>query len=261
MIRGLIFDYGGTLDSRGDHWSEVIWEAYLSQMNEEEERERNSEDIGDVFAHIDREEFRAAYVHAERALEESGIILPSDTFLDVMRKKTNLQLEYLEAYTPQRCESIALRCYNSARVCVEESKQTLRELSQHYPIVIVSNFYGNLQSVIEDFGLSPYVSAAIDSTVVGIRKPDPAIFALGLEALAEIIPNLTPEEVIVVGDSIANDILPAHSLGCRTVLLPGKPWDSSRRLPRLPRDTFKIKSIGQLVEIIDSMEENMLKTL
>ncbi len=28
-IRGIIFDYGGTLDSRGDHWSHIIREAYL----------------------------------------------------------------------------------------------------------------------------------------------------------------------------------------------------------------------------------------
>ena len=28
MIKGLIFDYGGTLDSRGVHWSEVLWQGY-----------------------------------------------------------------------------------------------------------------------------------------------------------------------------------------------------------------------------------------
>ena len=31
---GIIFDYGGTLDSRGDHWSEVIWRAYVSERAE-----------------------------------------------------------------------------------------------------------------------------------------------------------------------------------------------------------------------------------
>ena len=28
MIKGIIFDYGGTIDSRGVHWSEVIWQGY-----------------------------------------------------------------------------------------------------------------------------------------------------------------------------------------------------------------------------------------
>ena len=27
-IKGIIFDYGGTLDSRGDHWSHIILDAY-----------------------------------------------------------------------------------------------------------------------------------------------------------------------------------------------------------------------------------------
>ena len=27
-IKGIIFDYGGTLDTRGDHWSEVLWQGY-----------------------------------------------------------------------------------------------------------------------------------------------------------------------------------------------------------------------------------------
>ena len=27
-IKGIIFDYGGTLDTGGDHWSEVIWDAW-----------------------------------------------------------------------------------------------------------------------------------------------------------------------------------------------------------------------------------------
>ena len=27
-VKGIIFDYGGTLDTRGDHWSEVLWKGY-----------------------------------------------------------------------------------------------------------------------------------------------------------------------------------------------------------------------------------------
>ena len=27
-IKGIIFDYGGTIDSNGLHWAEVIWKAY-----------------------------------------------------------------------------------------------------------------------------------------------------------------------------------------------------------------------------------------
>ena len=28
QLKGIIFDYGGTLDTDGLHWSEVLWTAY-----------------------------------------------------------------------------------------------------------------------------------------------------------------------------------------------------------------------------------------
>ena len=34
-IKGLIFDYGGTLDTNGIHWSEVLWEMYLHRGSNE----------------------------------------------------------------------------------------------------------------------------------------------------------------------------------------------------------------------------------
>jgi putative hydrolase of the HAD superfamily len=32
MIKGIIFDYGGTLDTRGNHWGKVLWHAYERQQ-------------------------------------------------------------------------------------------------------------------------------------------------------------------------------------------------------------------------------------
>ncbi|MDE6393796.1 MAG: HAD family hydrolase, partial [Duncaniella sp.] len=172
-IRAIIFDYGGTLDSRGDHWSEVIRRAYEAEG-----------------LRIPHETFRDAYVHAERALDGSGIILPDDNYLAVMRKKIVLQFKHLgigattpsplttqhvthlPAITPL-AEAVATRCYESARECVRESAETLARLAAHYPIGIVSNFYGNVRAVLDDFGLTPMLTAVIDSTAIGIRKPDP----------------------------------------------------------------------------------------
>lgn len=239
LLKAIIFDYGGTLDSRGDHWSEVIWRAYVAE---------GADSVG-------REAFRDAYVHAERALDGSGIILPTDNFLAVMRKKTALQLHHLGIYTPQLSESIATRCYNAARECTEESHHTLSHLASRYPIAIVSNFYGNIRTVLTDFGLMPCISAVVDSTEAGIRKPDPAIFRLGIDRLATTLESshgttLHPAEVLVVGDSISKDILPARSLGCRTALLPGTPWDSTRPQPTPPADTIILHTLNDLTSLI-----------
>jgi putative hydrolase of the HAD superfamily len=86
-------------------------------------------------------------------------------------------------------------------------------------MVLVSNFYGNVESVLTDFGLRHYFKQIIESAVVGVRKPDPQIFALGVEAL-----GLQAQEVLVIGDSYKKDIVPAESLGCRVAWIKGKGW-------------------------------------
>ena len=50
-IKGIIFDYGGTIDTNGTHWGEVIWDAYqVTGVN------------------VSKELFREAYIHGERTL-------------------------------------------------------------------------------------------------------------------------------------------------------------------------------------------------
>lgn len=60
-IEGIIFDYGGTIDSRGVHWSWVIWDGYRH-----------------AGAGVGLEQFREAYVYAERELARVRHIMPGD---------------------------------------------------------------------------------------------------------------------------------------------------------------------------------------
>ncbi|MDE5799671.1 MAG: HAD-IA family hydrolase, partial [Paramuribaculum sp.] len=222
-IRGVIFDYGGTLDTGGTHWSHVIADAYAkSGLN------------------VDSDTFRHAYVEAEREMEHEPIVKPTDTFREVMLKKIRLELKHIEGTDPALAEPIAEKCYNYARSCVESSRPVLSELSGSCRLALVSNFYGNIRSVLANFGIARFFEVVIDSTEVGVRKPSPEIFRIALEAM-----ELRPEQTIVVGDSIKNDILPAASLGCRTVLVDGRGWDGtlSSEDPRLPADTTVITNI------------------
>ena len=77
--------------------------------------------------------------------------------------------------------------------------------------------------------------------MVGVRKPDPAIFALGVEAL-----GLRPEEVLVIGDSYKKDILPARSLGCRTAWLKGKGWTADEDLVE---DSAAISTLSEVLDM------------
>ena len=68
-IKGIIFDYGGTLDTRGDHWSEVLWQGYehfgIGVADDEEVEPGVS---------IHKQAFRDAYVYGERALAVNCIL-------------------------------------------------------------------------------------------------------------------------------------------------------------------------------------------
>lgn len=231
-IQGVIFDYGGTLDSRGVHWSEVIWRGY--------ERAR---------VNVDKAVFRDAYVYAERLLAKQPLILPEYTFFDLMKVKVRHELLYLcehdvvsTADVETLTEDIAGYCYESARACVEEALPVLDALRSRFPMVMVSNFYGNLTSVLRDFDLLKYFDAVVESAVVGVRKPDAAIFALGVEKM-----GIPANKVLVIGDSYSKDIVPATSLGCKTVWLKGVGWGDE---PINECGAIEVKKLSEVVDAV-----------
>ena len=230
MIRGYIFDYGGTLDTGGHHWGKVIWHAYQRQ-------------------HVPVSEalFREAYVHAERTLGKNPIIKPDFTFYKTIETKIRIQLEYLQqkgvlspltSYLSPLTECI----YDATVAETARSRKVLLQLKEQFPMVLVSNFYGNISTVLQEFSLDGLFQHIVDSAVVGVRKPDPRIFTLGVEAL-----GLSPSEVVVVGDSIDKDIIPARQAGCHTVWFRGEGWTDD------PVDESQaehiINSLAELVEM------------
>ena len=78
-VKGILFDYGGTIDSNGMHWAEVIWMAYEA-----------------LKVPVSKAVFRDAYVHGERTLGKNPIVKPHHTFLDMLRLKSDLQIQWLK---------------------------------------------------------------------------------------------------------------------------------------------------------------------
>ena len=86
---------------------------------------------------------------------------------------------------------------------------------------VISNSNGSVRRALEIAGLADDLAFVIDSTVVGIAKPDPRIFALGLEAT-----GTTAAETLYVGDSYFVDVVGARRVGWQAVLFdPGSVWD------------------------------------
>lgn len=257
-MKGLIFDYGATIDSGGRHWSEVIWEGYCQ-----------------CSLPVTKESFRQAYIYTERYVSFNPVIQPTYNFFELMQTRIGIQIDYLigqgllnedillttlkifcegevpivddmHELTQHFVDIIAGYCYDYARRCTLDNIPLLEKLSDHYEIALVSNFYGNLSAVIQDFGLSRCFRVVVDSAVVGIRKPDPAIFQLAIDRL-----KLKPEDITVIGDSYKKDIEPARALGCNAIWLKGSSWDNSD-------DTIEYEPmVTSLLQLFDMLQKNV----
>ena len=273
-IKGIIFDYGGTLDTRGDHWSEVLWQGYehfgIGVAADEEVEPGVS---------IHKQAFRDAYVYGERALAVNPIVTPDFHFEDILREKLILELNFLAGKelletgkddaekqaklgndSDASSESLFLSLSDSEihQISVDmahyinaktldllhENKQVLEHLKQAgYPMVLVSNFYGNINQVLKDAEIDGYFKEVIESAVVGVRKPNPAIFALGVCAL-----DLPASQVLVVGDTYGKDIIPAHKLGCHTLWIKGLQWEEKQVDESIPDGI--IRKLSEMEEFL-----------
>lgn len=220
-IQGVIFDYGGTIDTNSRHWAEVLWEKYV-----------------EVNVPVDKESFREAYVHGERTLAKVRLVLPEHDFHEVLRIKTRIQVEYLveqgklngqDAQVNAYASKVADLCYDYVLNVLERTRPVVQKLSEHYKLVLVSNFYGNIETILKDFGLASFFSAVVESSVVGVRKPDPAIYQLGVDAM-----GYPAEKVLVVGDSFSKDVVPAKKVGCQVAWLKGQGWGNEEIDESLP---------------------------
>lgn len=191
-MKAIIFDFGGTLDTNGIHWSEFFWDVY-QKFN-----------VGVTKAEYDR-----AYVEGEK---EMGKV--DGLFRDVLMRQLSNQFKYLDSLDNKLIERMVDYCYNEAKNYLKKSKEILSELKKNFKLGIVSNFYGNIEEVCREFGIREYLDAVADSTVVGVRKPDPKIFEITIKEL-----DVEAEDAFVVGDSYESDIVPAKGIGCKTIWL------------------------------------------
>ncbi len=83
-----------------------------------------------------------------------------------------------------------------------------------YRLAVISNADGRIQALLERVGLLSHFEFVIDSEVVGLEKPDAAIFLEGCRRL-----KLRPEECLYVGDLYPVDYVGARTAGLQAVLL------------------------------------------
>lgn len=77
---------------------------------------------------------------------------------------------------------------------------------------MIANQSAGTSERLEKFGIRKYIDLVIASAEEGVSKPDKRIFEIALERS-----NCKPENAVMIGDRIDNDIVPAKQLGMKTI--------------------------------------------
>lgn len=194
----VLFDFGGTLDANGIPWKERM----LAILQREGVQRPN-------------EELTQAFYQADDSLV--GTISPGLSFQQTVELLVQRLLQALGIANDMLSQKISGYFIQEAQDQISTNVTFLTELSHHYRLGIVSNFYGNLATVCHDVGLAPFFGEMIDSTTVGYTKPDPDIFSAALTTL-----HSSPAQAVFIGDSLHRDMAGARNIGMAHIWLTPK---------------------------------------
>ncbi|MBL0419806.1 HAD family hydrolase [Ramlibacter sp. AW1] len=90
----------------------------------------------------------------------------------------------------------------------EDALPAIEFLAGRFPLVSLSNGNADLARI----GVAGHFRAAICAREFGVAKPDPRIFHAAAGAV-----DLSPEQVLHVGDDVLLDVLGAHNAGMQSV--------------------------------------------
>ncbi|MBP5554827.1 MAG: HAD family hydrolase [Lachnospiraceae bacterium] len=106
-----------------------------------------------------------------------------------------------------------------------DTEEVLTALHEKYNIGIIANQMYGTEDRLEAFGIRKFIDVVVASAEEGTQKPDRKIFDIAFERA-----GCTPEEAVMIGDRIDNDIVPAKKLGMKTIWIKqgfGRFWQLS----------------------------------
>jgi putative hydrolase of the HAD superfamily len=126
-------------------------------------------------------------------------------------------------------------------VAVDGARTVVAELKRRgYRLGVVSNAEGQVARDLDRAGFAGLFETVVDSFLVGVAKPDPAIFAMALGRL-----GLSAERTVFVGDVPSVDVAGARSAGLAAILL-----DRHDLYPMAP--VPRMRSVRELPDLLGS---------
>lgn len=134
-------------------------------------------------------------------------------------------------------------------VLFPETKNCLESLSKKYNLGVIANQSLGLKERLENWGILKHFDVVVSSAEEGISKPDSEIFRRAL-LRAECAPN----EAIMVGDRLDNDIIPANKIGMKTVWI--KQGFGKYQVPVIQQEkaNYSISNLNELCRILEGQK-------
>jgi HAD superfamily hydrolase (TIGR01549 family) len=117
--------------------------------------------------------------------------------------------------------------------------ETIAFFYRKYHLGIIANQMPGTKERLKKWGLLPYFSVVASSDEIGIEKPETGLFFAAVE-----LADCRPDEAVMIGDRLDNDIKPAQRVGMKTIWVKkgyGRYGDPSllSRQPDLTADTVE----------------------
>jgi 5'-nucleotidase len=221
-LTAILFDYGGTLDGDAQHWFDHFVRLYA-----------------EAGADVPYAALKDAFYTADDALGGLPDIRTFD--LDrTLRTHVELQMRRLRRDDSPLARRLADAFIADTRAAWDRNRPLLRSLADRFRLGVVSNNYGNLPTLLDEAALAPF-AVVLDSSLVGVAKPDRAIYELAAGRL-----DVVPSSVLHVGDSWERDVVPADAVGMRTAWL-ARPDAAT---PAAPPNVWRIASLLELEALL-----------
>lgn len=123
-------------------------------------------------------------------------------------------------------------------------QKVLEHLSQNYKLGIIANQTLGTKERLDNWGIGKYFDVVVASAETGFAKPDLKIFNIALEQA-----KCHPNEAVMIGDRIDNDIVPARKLGMKTIWIR---QGFSKLYQKKQEDEFDI-SVDSLDELLRAL--------
>jgi HAD superfamily hydrolase (TIGR01662 family) len=127
----------------------------------------------------------------------------------------------------------------------DDAEQTINSLLMQYDLGIIANQSMEILKILEESKIDKFFRVIVLSSEAKVRKPDLEIFRLAMS-----LAKRSPENCIMVGDRLDNDIGPANKLGMKTIRTTNSLFRLQEPINEFEKPTYVVSNLSEIANIL-----------